>query len=560
MLKALTVENFAVINRIQIEFNHGLSVLTGETGAGKSILIDAMEMALGKRARSNLVRIDAEKLRVSIAIDTTDLPQVRDWIRSHELDSEDNSCILRRTCTKDGRSQAYINDSLVTLNQLKEIGSLIFDIVGQNMHQQLLNREYQLWLLDIRCGHIEQVKKMNRLYKQWQEAGRGLETLADNLHQKEIQREILKRQIEELEYNKITKGEYEKVEQEHRKQAQGEELRTSLTQAGQILGGDEQSVMTSLHKVSGILEPLTEYDNRIKSASQLILDALPQISDASHEIQACLESIGIDEENFKQLEERLRQICDLARNYKVQPQLLFDILRKAQSKLAELDGGETNYRQLEEERKKLKTEYKKLAMAISQKRHKVSKQIEKEVTKTLRQLNMTTAQMEIQLTPANKEQPMPSGYERAEFMIQTNPGGAAKSLALTVSGGELSRISLALQMALSKYRTTPVLIFDEVDSGVGGATAEAVGKLLKMISRNAQVFCITHLPQVAIYAQHHYSVNKSSNQDTTEVRIKVLNEKERQHEVARMMAGTEITRQSLNYAQEMIKKASLPAN
>ncbi len=560
MLKALTVENFAVIDRIRAEFDNGFSVLTGETGAGKSILIDALEMALGKRARSNLVRADAEKLRVSIAIDTGDLPRVREWLRDHALDTEDDSCILRRACSKDGRSQAHINDSLVTLQQLKELGSLIVDIVGQNAHQKLLNKDYQLWLIDVRCDHLEQVEKMNRLYEQWRETGKRLETHADNLREREIRCEILKQQIEDLERNEISEGEYEKVEQEHRKLARGEELRTSLTQTDQILDGDEPSVTGSLNQVRAILEPLSEYDNQIKSAAQLILGALSQINDASRDIRACLESINTDEQDFKRLEERLRQICELARRYKAQPQLLFDVLQKAQSELAQLDNAETKREELEEERERIKAEYAKLATAISQKRRQVAKQIEQEVTNTLRQLNMAKAQLEIRLTPADKEQPAPNGYERAEFMMQTNPGYAAQSLALIASGGELSRISLALQMALSKYRTTPVLIFDEVDSGVGGATAEAVGKLLKTISQNAQVFCITHLPQVASYAGHHYSVDKSSDQNTTQVQIKMLDKTERRHEVARMMAGAEITRQSLSYAQEMLEKASLLAN
>lgn len=556
MLKAITAENFAIIDRIQVEFDDGLSVLTGETGAGKSILIDALQMALGRRARSGLIQPGADKLRISLAFDINNIEQARDWVCKYDLGADENTCVLRRTHGRDGRSQAYINGSLVTLNQLKDLGSIIVDVVGQNTHQQLLHHKHQLWLLDVRCGHIEQVRRLGRIYRRWKEVATKVEEYANNAREREIRRRMLLEEIEELQNNDVRQGEYQEVEQKHRKLAHGEKFKNDLMEAHQILDGENQSVVLSLGKISVMLEQLSEYDDRIESIRQLVTDALAQTGAAANEIRSCLEASAGDEQNFEQLEERLRRLGDLAKRYRVPPQLLPDTLARLRSELDRISGTEADVGKLMQEKERLEKEYKKAAGLISRKRHAVARRIEEDVVKTLAELNMEKTRFEIQFSASADAVPAPGGHEHVRFMIQTNPGHALQPLSAVASGGELSRVSLAMQVALSKHRTTPVLVFDEVDSGVGGATAVAVGKLLKTVSRNAQVFCITHLPQVASHADRHYRVTKEPHQGKTRVHVEALDDKKRHLEIARMMAGTDLTRQSLDHAREMLNKAA----
>lgn len=554
MLKELSAKNFAIIDSIHVEFDSGLSILTGETGAGKSILIDALEMGLGKRARDGLIRSGTDMLQVSLAFDIAHIEVAQRWLSDNGLDAEEkDTCIMRRTYRKDGRSQAYINGSPVNLGQLKDLGALIVDIVGQNTHQHLLHKEHQLWLLDVRCGHSAEVKKIRSVYRDWKRIDEEIIECEENMRDKEVRKKVLGEQLVELEECDIHAGEYEDVEQQHRNLAQGEKFKDALVLAYDTLDGENDSAVERLGKVGIALNKITEGNPQIDSARQLIDTALAQINEASGELYACLEAMNSGGQDFEQLEQRLRQLSELAKRHYVQPQMLLDITQQIRAKIENLDHSESHLQGLKEQRKAFATTYQHLAKTISKKRHSAAQQIEKDVVETLNKLNMPNAKFKVVLN-VDDTSPAANGYDQVQFMVQTNPGQPLQALQ-TASGGELSRISLALQMALAKYRTTPVLLFDEVDSGVGGATAQAVGELLKSISHNAQVFCVTHLSQVASYASHHYRVSKAPIDNETRISIELLDEGQRHREIARMVAGAEITKQSLKYAQEMIEKA-----
>lgn len=553
MLKTLAIENLAIIERLEAEFDDGLSVLTGETGAGKSILVDAIELALGKRAQMRLVRRGARRLSISLVFDTSRVPRAAAWLEQRELAQADGGCILRRTVGADGRSQAYVNGAPTTLEQLKELASNLIDIVGQNAHQMLLSRDRHLHLLDSQCDHDDELAEVGRLARRWKEAGALLEKQMEGAQELALKREWLTRQCEELENDEVKPGEYEALEQEHRLLSRKESLKSALHEIHAALDdNDGNDAVTLLGRAAGDVEKLRDTDPQLAAAGELIAAACEQAGEAVREVRAALERIEVSEEYFAQLERRLSRLVELAGKYRTQPALLHEQLELARRQLEKLDDPKTDPETLRRERAELKAQYHKRAAAVGARRRKTAATLEKNVVRTLHKLSLEKADFQVRLIESEDESPKPSGQERAEFMIRTNPGQDLQPLTRTASGGELSRISLALQMALSEKQALPVLIFDEVDSGVGGATAEVVGRLLEAIGGRAQVFCITHLPQVASRATHHYRVTKEQQDDATHVRLTRLTESERRVEIARMMAGKKITRQSLEHARQML--------
>ena len=553
MLKTLAIENFAIIDRLEAEFDGGLSVLTGETGAGKSILVDAIELALGKRAQIRLVRPGARRLSISIVFDATDVPRAAAWLERRELAQADGSCILRRTVGADGRSQAYINGAPTTLEQLKELASRLIDIVGQNAHQMLLSRDQHLHLLDSQCAHGGELAEIGRLARRWKEAGALLEKQMESAQELALRREWLARQCEELESCEIKPGEYEALEQEHRLLSKKESLKSALHEIHAALDdNDGNDAVTLLGKAAGDVDRLRDTDPQLAAAGELIASACEQAGEAVREVRDALERIEVSDEYFAQLERRLSRLAELADKYRTQPALLHEQLELARRELEKLDDPQTDPEALRKECAQLKAQYGERAASVGARRRKTAGALEKSVVQTLRKLNLEKADFRVRFIESDEQTPKPSGRERAEFMIRTNPGQDWQPLTRTASGGELSRLSLALQMALSKKQPLPVLIFDEVDSGVGGATAEVVGRLLETIGKQAQVFCITHLPQVASRATHHYRVSKEQQGKATRVRLERLTESQRRVEIARMMAGETITEQSLEHARQML--------
>ena len=531
-----------------------MTALTGETGTGKSILIDALELALGRRAQSRLVRPTADKLAVSICLDLDKQATASQWLQQQSMDNDENSCIIRRVINSEGRSQAFINGSPSTLEQLKEFTMLLVDVVGQNSQQQLLDRSRHLTLLDTYCDHEAELLKMKNIYQQWKEINNQLNNRREQSQEIEIKRQWLLQQCEELEQAEIKVGEYEEIEQEHRMLAQKEKLKQALSTAHDAL--DAESQPNALHLLSVAqteLQSLGEIDPNLQEISKLIDDALEQSSEVAHEIEHYLNRIEAAQSDFDAIEKRLTTLAELARKYNTQANLLPEKLAQARAELNALDDPEQSIEQLEKKKAASEADYKKVALQISRSRKQAAHILEKEVLKLLKQLNMPQAQFKIMLDELKTAELSPNGLERVEFMLCANPGQKLQTLAKAASGGERSRISLALQVALSNQRMTPVLVFDEVDSGVGGATAEIVGRLLKKLSAQAQVFCITHLAQIASQADHHYYVEKNVKDKDTSVALSKLDKQAQLQELARMIAGTKISRQSLDHAKQMLE-------
>ena len=557
MLKTLAIENLAVIERLEAEFDDGLSVLTGETGAGKSILVDAIELALGKRAQIRLVRPGARRLSISIVFDVQRAPRAVAWLEQRELAQADGGCILRRTVGADGRSQAYINGAPTTLDQLRELASCLIDIVGQNAHQMLLSRDRHLHLLDSQCAHGDELGALERLARRWKEARALLEEQMENAHELALKREWLERQCEELEGEEVKPGEYEALEQEHRLLSEKEMLKSALHEIHTVLDdNDGADAVTLLARAAAGIDKLRATDPQLAAAGELIAGACEQAGEAVREVRAARERIEVSDEYFAQLEARLARLGELASKYRTRAALLHEQLELAQRELEKMDDPDADPETLRRECAEIEEQYRERATVVGARRRKTAGALEKDVVRTLRKLNLAQADFRVRFIESEDDAPKASGQERAEFMIRTNPGQDLQPLTRTASGGELSRLSLALQMALSKKQPLPVLIFDEVDSGVGGATAEVVGRLLEAIGGRAQVFCITHLPQVASRATHHYRVVKEQRENTTHVRLARLDESERQVEIARMMAGEKITEQSLEHARQMLGQAA----
>ena len=554
MLTALTIENFLIVDRVEVLFGRGMTVLTGETGTGKSILIDALELALGRRAQSHLVRPGADKLSVSIGLDLTGQSAASQWLEQQSMENDENDCIIRRVIDTGGRSRAFINGALSTLEQLREFTMLLVDVVGQNNQQQLLDRSRHLALLDLYSDHEVQLKEMQNIYSQWKAIAEQLNHRQQQSQEIEIKHQWLSQQCEELEQAKIKAGEFEQVEQEHRMLSQKEKLKQALSTAYNALDAESQPNAIHLLGIAHTeLQSLGGIDPDLQEISQLIDNTLEQSSTAANEIKQYLDRIDTAQGDFETLEKRLGTLTELARKYKTQAKLLPEKLEQTRAELKALDDPEQSVEQLKTKKAALEENYKKVAQKVSHTRKKSAQILEKEVLKLIKQLNMPQAQFKINFEASASPDPAPNGLERIEFILCANPGQKLQSLAKAASGGERSRISLALQVALSNQRMMPVLIFDEVDNGVGGATAEIVGRLLKKLSAQAQVFCITHLAQIASQADHHYHVEKSAKDKTTFVSLRKLDKQARLQELARMIAGTKISKQSLDHARQMLE-------
>ena len=554
MLTTLTVKDFLIIEQIEVHFDPGMTALTGETGTGKSILIDALQLALGKRAQGHLVRHDAGKLSISANFDINTLAAATAWLEQHQLESDENHCILRRTISRDGRSQAFINGTMVTLEQVRELSALLIDVVGQNSQQKLLDSSQHLYMLDLHCNHQAALSQMRDDYQRWRTIDAQLKQKQNDSTENEMERQWLSQQCEELEFHQVREGEFEKIEHEHRVLSQKENIKQSLYTAYNALAADnEQNAISLLHNACKELQIISKLDQNLGGAEELANTALEHAHEVSSELKQYLERIDTAEDSFENLEKRLGVLSELARKYRTQAERLPDLLSQARERLAILDNSENNISQLEEKRAQLAKQYQAIAEQVSLKRRRTAQTLEKEVVNLLAKLNMNQAKFKVAFEQNNSATPSPTGLEHAEFLLCANPGQNLEVLAKAASGGERARISLALQVALSNKRMTPILVFDEVDSGVGGATATTVGQLLKTLSEQAQVFCITHLAQIASQADHHYRVNKSTKNQTTLVSLSKLDKQKRLQELARMLAGSQISQQSLDHAKQMLE-------
>ncbi len=551
MLSSIHIKDFAIIEQLDLELKSGMTVITGETGAGKSIVVDALGFTLGARADSGVVRHGAKRAEISAIFDIEKLPQVFQWLEEQMLDDEQD-CILRRVINHDGRSKAFVNGQPVNLTQLSELGDFLVDIHGQHEHQSLFKPQTHLQLLDRYAGLSENTNKLAGLSKSIHKIGNQLAEFQSALKDKNDRKDLLKYQLEELSQAPIDKA--EQIESEHRRAANASQLLEKGQASLSALHEDEQSISSVLNSVASQISDLYAVDENLKNTNDLLQSALVEVDEACNELRNYIESIDANPEQFQQLDSELSALHDLSRKHQANIQQLPEILTGLESELSQLAGDEASFEELEKELTQLQEQYQKLALIISKKRQTAAKKLSKEIVSLMTQLGLGSGLFEIEFKAQTDSSFKATGLEAAEFMVSTNPGQNPMPLRKVASGGELSRISLALQVINAQTTQLPTLIFDEVDVGIGGGTAEIVGNLLKSLGNRAQILTVTHQAQVAAQGHQHLLVAKSQTKESTTNQMLEITSDERIEEIARMIGGVEITETIRSHAIELLSE------
>ena len=551
MLQELTIKNLALIEHLQLPFANGFTTLTGETGAGKSILLDALGLTLGERADSNLVRHDTPKADVTALFDIQTLPHIQAWLTEQELEDEEH-CYLRRTVTAEGRSKAYINGYPVAANQLKTLGAMLIDIHGQHEHQNLLSAHKQIDLLDAYAHHPKLLENTQLAYKNWQGFKKSLTELQEAQADVQSKLELLNFQKHEFDEVKPQHGEYETLSEEQNQLSHANEIKQACEKAYQSIE-EEQGAVDALNHAIQQLQDIVSYNPSLAATIEQLNSSLIEIQEASSEIYRQAEHIELDPMQLQDTEERLASLFGLAKKYQLEPEQLLEKHQQIEQELNLLENSGTSLEQLKKQVKIAASEYEKQAKLLTQSRKKAAVQLTKVVTNGMHNLGMENGLFSIQLesisTPASK------GLDKATFMVTANKGQPLQALSKVASGGELSRISLAIQVATSEVASLPTLIFDEVDVGIGGGIAEVVGEKMQTLGLTKQVLSITHLPQVASHGHQHLFIQKKTENEQTTTKVSVLSENSRVEELARMLGGKDLTEQSRKHALEMLVSA-----
>lgn len=556
MLTQLTVQNFAIVQFLELDFHQGMTTITGETGAGKSIAIDALGLCLGERADANMVRNGTEKAEVNARFNLSDTPHALAWLKNNDLEnniSDDSECLLRRTIGKEGRSRAYINGTPVPLSQLKSLGQLLVNIHGQHAHQSLLKNDIQLSVIDEYANHHDLLQKVKDTYQGWFFLNKQLKQQQLSLQEKQARKQLLEYQIEELDEFALTEDEFQTIELEHKRLANGEALvEACQISLNQLNEGEEVDALSLLRKSISLLESQMANDPALEVIVSSLQEALIQVEEASYELRHFSENFELDPEQFGQLEKRMSDILSLARKHQIQPEALYSFHQKLSKEYKQLNNNELQIEQLTQDLQQAESDYFKHAKKLSQSRLRYSKELSDKITCSIQQLNMQEGQFHVALTQNESKQLSPLGIDSIEFQVATNAGQALQDLGKVASGGELSRIGLAIQVIISQRVSTPTLIFDEVDVGISGATAAIVGKLLRSLGEHTQIFCVTHLPQVAGNGHQQMFVNKQSDGKATNTTMFTLNQQQRINELARLLGGDSITEHTLANARELL--------
>ncbi|KPL99490.1 DNA repair protein RecN [Vibrio splendidus] len=551
MLAHLSVNNFAIVKSLQLELSKGMTTITGETGAGKSIAIDALGLCLGGRSDAGMVRQGEEKTEVSAAFLLENNLHATRWLEDNEL-LDGGECILRRTISKEGRSRAFINGSPVPLSQLKSLGQLLINIHGQHAHHQLMKSDYQMAMLDQYAGHLNLLKSTRNAYQAWRQADNHLKELRENSQQNQAQKQLLEYQIKELNELSIGEEEYEDLEQEHKRLSNSGELATTCQQAIELIyEGEEVNALGILQSANNSLIQLAELDERLAELPSLLSEAIIQIEETNNELRTYLDSIDVDPGRMAYVEERFSKVMSMSRKHHVLPEELY---KHHQDLLQQVEALDCSDEKLEELANEVENQYQSF-VAKSEKLHKsrtrYAKELNKLITQSMHELSMEKAQFAIEVNNTNTH-PSPLGMDNVTFIVSTNPGQPMQPIAKVASGGELSRISLAIQVITAQKVDTPSLIFDEVDVGISGPTAAVVGKMLRKLGESTQVMCVTHLPQVAGCGHQQLFVAKNTKSGKTETQMHTLDEQQRVSELARLLGGSQITESTLANAKELL--------
>lgn len=551
MLTTLSLRDFVIVDSLSLDVSRGFTVLTGETGAGKSILIDALELVLGGRADAGVVREGCDRANIVAEFSVT--KRTRAWLESNELHLEDDSLMIRRTVDNHGRSRAWVNGIAVTVSQLRELGETLIDVHGQHAHQSLLKPVYQLKLLDDHAGTQSERQAVKKAYTEWQTAKKQLDDATANADALAEKAERLSWMIEDLEVLAPKKGEWEALNLDHKRLAHGVAITDGLGAALQSLTEGESSVSTALSAVHGKLSALTRYDERLSDMASTLGTAIDLVEEAARDVSRYLDRCDLDTESFERVDRRVAQYFELSRKFRTEPECLWELLESSRRKLQSLTG-KKDVEALRQTERFARAAYDQAAKSLTDARFQGAKKLSEAVTKEMQTLAMKGACLEVSLIP---NPPSSGGSEHCEFLIAGHAGVQPRPLIKVASGGELARISLAIAVITAAETPVPTLIFDEVDSGIGGATAEVVGRLLHRLGESRQVLCVTHLPQVASCGDSHWRVEKMTVNNRTLSSVKTLQSEDRVFEIARMIAGVEISQKTLDVAEELLQSSHL---
>ncbi|WP_422465491.1 DNA repair protein RecN [Endozoicomonas sp. ALC013] len=568
MLNQISISNYAIVDHLNLDINPGMTAITGETGAGKSIMLDALGLALGGRAGSDCVRDGADRADIRACFDLQRIPAAIEWLQERDYDGEHaggsessaNECILRRVVTREGRSRGYINGIPVTLAELKGLGELLIDIHSQHAHQSLLKKSNHAELLDEFSGSLALSREVADMAADYRQTSAQLHALLSDQQDREERVQLLSYQLHELEQLNLQPGEVEQLEQEHRHQSQAGATLSACHQITRVCTSDDGDNL--LQQLSFCLHRLSELQLEhaaINNSLEMLSSAQIQVEEAVGELNHFIDHFDADPQRAREIEDRLSAIFDLARKHRIQPEALLEKQQQISEELEKVQCHDEQVADLELSLEQQQKKHNQLAEKLSARRRAAARKLEQQVSERIALLGMPKGKFCVELTDIPDRTVASQGFEFIEFLVTTNPGQPPRALAKVASGGELSRISLAIQVIIAQTTSTPTLVFDEVDVGIGGGTAEIVGSMLREVGKKGQVLCVTHQPQVASQAHQHLHVSKKVSRKASSTRILELDGEHRVHEIARMLGGVELTAPTLSHAQEMLFQAQVQA-
>lgn len=556
MLTSLYVRHFAVVEEAEIAFGPGLTVVSGETGAGKSLLVDALMLLAGARADSGMVRAGSDRAELTAEFDLTHLPEARAWLRREELDEED-ACQLRRVIRAEGSSRAWINGRPANASQLGELATLLVEIHGQHEHQALLSRAHQMELLDAYAGNEDLVAQVRELAQQWRELGHRIRKLSGG-DDREQRIELLSHELGELEKWALPATELTELEASHKRLANAGRLAEGAGGVVELLDGDSEfALRRALGRAQLEMSKLAALDDRLAPLLDLLDNASIQLSEAADGLGRYALDVDLDPDRYAEVDTHLTRLHELSRRHRVPVAELHDKATTLRQELDELEGAGDALEKLAGQRTRLQQQYDEQSAKLSAARQQSAEKLSSEVSALMAELGMSGGRLVVELEATSDTDPDAQGRERCELLVSANPGQPPRALRKVASGGELARISLAIEVATLGKDTIGTMVFDEVDTGIGGAVAEVVGQKLRALGAQRQVLCVTHLPQVAAQGHAHLRVSKASDGESTRTRIEKLDANGRRDELARMLGGVEITRETKAHAKQMLERAQV---
>ncbi len=553
MLTHLAVNNYTTVKKLELDCKPGMTVITGETGAGKSVMLDALSLVIGGRADSKAVRHGAERADIHAIFDVSQLTDVKQWLIARDLQQGDE-CLLRRVITREGRSRAYINGQPVPVQDLKQLGHNLLELHGQHEHQSLLKKETHRQLLDAFAGESDLSQTVAQVYQQWQQARRHWQKLQASADENSAQAQLLQYQVAEFDELSICEDEFATLEQEQKQLRSGEELLAACQQSLVICETDDTlNLLAACTQLQQLLTPFASHDPALQEICELVSNASIQVQEAAYALQSRIDDVDLDPAHLHTVESRLSELYAVARKHHVAPADLLETSKRLHAEYEQLLSSDTQLEDLQAEIDLHAHRYQKLAQELSEKRATAAATLVSKVSQQLKKLAMADCLFDIRLTPLAETDLSAHGLESVEFMISTIPGQPPQALNRVASGGELSRISLAIQVVTAKNnKITPTLVFDEVDVGISGGVAEVVGELLRQLGKRSQVLCVTHLAQVAAKGHNHLGVRKFTRRKQVATELSILEDDAKIEEIARMLGGIAITDQSRAHATEML--------